>query len=76
MVLTKSLLAGIAALALEAFALAMYQLWTRTGVTAALPDRSSYYVEFHRHVLPVLGVSLLVFATGFWLQYRRPRQTR
>jgi Na+-driven multidrug efflux pump len=75
MIYLKSLLAGAVALIVAALITCVF-LFARP-VLKLLTDRHEggdvgVYVV-HLHALPVAGVSLLVFAIGFYWQYRRAR---
>ena len=41
----------------------------RASISEPLGD--GFYVVLHWHIWPILGASLLVFATGFFWQYHR-----
>jgi len=73
MVYLKSLLAGVAALIVAALVICVAFF---AGAAAKLlapraAGGDTYFVVLHWHLWPTLGVSLLVFAAGFWWQHRR-----
>lgn len=73
MIYVKSVLAGIAAMIAAALVIALYLLWRMYKLVMSVPDNWGGYVDLHWHTWPVFCTVLLVFAAGFWWQYRRAR---
>jgi hypothetical protein len=73
MIYAKSLLAGVAALIVAA--LITWVILFRGPILKSLTDRGGDVgvVAVRFHPLSALGVALLVFAVGFYWEYRRAR---
>jgi hypothetical protein len=79
MVYVRSVLAGMVALIIAALVFTLFfggpvlKELTRP-IGGELTD--TYFVVLRWHLWPTFGISLLVFLTGFYWQYRRTRRTR
>jgi len=73
MVYLKSFLAGVAALIIAALVICVV-FFAGPGTKLLTPPAAggdTYFVVLHWHLWPTFGISLLVFAAGFWWQFRR-----
>jgi hypothetical protein len=72
----KAVSSGIAALIVAALVLAtpLLAVMVKYGAALSPPVTDGFYVVIHWHVWTTACASLLVFAAGFFWQYRRTRQ--
>jgi hypothetical protein len=71
--LLKSILAGIGTAAAVGMVIAVYAQAIQYRMLMIEPLANSAHLETRWHIWPVFCVSIVAFAVGFWLQYRKAR---
>jgi hypothetical protein len=71
----KSILSGLATLTLAALACEapLFLRMMKYRATFSEPFGDGYYVVVQWHIWPMLSISVLTFAAGFFWQYHRTR---
>jgi len=73
MIYLKSILAGLAASALVAFTIGLWVQGLQYRAAMSMMPGDHYRGDIWWHRGPFLCVLLIVFAVGFWWQYRKAR---
>lgn len=72
-VLIKSVLAGLGAMAVVMLAMALYVQGVKARLPMSAPASDTVLVDVGIDFRAILFTSVLMFAAGFWWQYRKAR---